>query len=176
MSVNCIERALILPCQLSRSFFLWGTRKVGKSFLLRKTYPDAIYINLLNTKTYFKYLKEPWLLREELLSIKKDKGEITEAIILDEVQRVPLLLDEVHLLIEEEGMKFILCGSSARKLKRGQANLLGGRALRYELLGFSAFELGEEFDLNRILNHGYIPDHYFENKPLLKQQKLKRRK
>lgn len=166
MSVNCIERALKLPDKLSRSFFLWGTRKVGKSFLLRKTYPDAIYINLLNTKTYFKYLKEPWLLREELLSIKKDKGEITEAIILDEVQRVPLLLDEVHLLIEEEGMKFILCGSSARKLKRGQANLLGGRALRYELLGFSAFELGEEFDLNRILNHGYIPDHYFENKPL----------
>lgn len=163
MSGDFIARALELPKQPQRSFFLWGTRQTGKSFLLRQTYPDAIYINLLNTKSYLKYLKEPWLLREELLAIKKEQGQVISPIIIDEVQRVPLLLDEVHLLIEEENFKFILCGSSARKLKRGQANLLGGRALRYELFGFSAFELGKDFKLNRILNQGYIPDHYLED-------------
>jgi uncharacterized protein len=164
MSKLEIPRSLNLPKDNQRSFFLWGTRKVGKSFLLRKTYPESEYINLLNSKLYLKYLKQPWLLREELLALKSS-SKLIEPIIIDEVQRVPLLLDEVHLLIEEHDMCFVLCGSSARKLKQGQANLLGGRALRYELHGFSAYELDKIFNLDRILNHGYIPEHYLEEDP-----------
>ena len=80
-----------------------------------------------------------------------------QQIVIDEIQKVPALLDEVHWLIENRGLHFALCGSSARKVKRGAANLLGGRAVRYELHGLSASELGREFDLDRMLNHGYFP-------------------
>lgn len=78
-------------------------------------------------------------------------------VIIDEFQRVPALLDEVHHLIEDYGFIFSLCGSSARKLKRGYANLLGGRALRYQLGGLTSFELGHDFNLERMLNHGFLP-------------------
>lgn len=81
-------------------------------------------------------------------------------VIIDEVQKVPALLDEVHALIEDRGARFALCGSSARKLRRGHANLLGGRATRYELCGLVSAELGGDFDLGRLLNHGYLPRHY----------------
>lgn len=76
---------------------------------------------------------------------------------IDEIQKVPALLDEVHWLIENRGFRFALCGSSARKVRRGAANLLGGRALRYELHGLTAAELGDQFDLDRLLNRGYLP-------------------
>jgi len=90
-----------------------------------------------------------------------DKAKLREPIILDEVQKVPQILDEVHWLIENKKLRFILCGSSARKLKRGQANLLGGRAWRYELFPLVTSEL-ERFDLLRALNQGLIPDHYLQ--------------
>ena len=81
-------------------------------------------------------------------------------IIIDEVQKIPILLDEVHYLIESNNLVFALCGSSARKVKREHANMLGGRAIRYELFGLSARELKKDFNLERMLNNGYIPDHY----------------
>jgi predicted AAA+ superfamily ATPase len=125
---------------------------------------NGLYINLLNSQIYSKYLNEPWLLREEILQkLKSSSLDKSIPIIIDEVQRVPLLLDEVHLMIEEYDLKFALCGSSARKIKQGQANLLGGRALKYELYGLSAIELGEEFNLRRMINQGYLPKHYLSS-------------
>ena len=84
---------------------------------------------------------------------------------IDEIQKVPALLDEVHGLVEDRKLCFALCGSSARKVRRGAANLLGGRALRFELLGLTAHELGSAFDLERILNHGYLPRIYESGRP-----------
>ncbi len=86
-------------------------------------------------------------------------------IVIDEVQKVPALLDEAHWLIENRGLHFALCGSCARKVRRGGANLLGGRATRYELYGLTAGELGDDFDLDRILNHGYLPRMYQASRP-----------
>jgi predicted AAA+ superfamily ATPase len=98
-------------------------------------------------------------MREQLLA--KHESELTEPIILDEVQKAPGVLDEVHWLIENKGLSFILCGSSARKLKRGQANLLGGRAWRFQLQPLVSAEI-DRFDLLRALNNGLIPSHYLE--------------
>lgn len=165
-----VKRSLVLPLKEKDTFFLWGPRQTGKSSLLKMSYPQAPYINLLNSQVYNKYLKEPWLLREEiLLSWKNFNFDKSMPIVIDEVQRVPLLLDEVHLMIEEYGLKFALCGSSARKVKQGQANLLGGRALKYELFGFSAFELGLKFDILQIVNQGYLPKHYLSSSPKAKE-------
>jgi predicted AAA+ superfamily ATPase len=156
-----IPRALKLPQPGTETFFLWGPRQTGKSTLLRRSYPDAVWIDLLKADEYRRYLERPELLRQEL-------GEGTDRhrqIVLDEVQKVPALLDEVHWLLENRGVHFALCGSSARKVKRGAANLLGGRAVRYELHGLTAAELGSEFDLDRLLNHGTLPRIYQSSRP-----------
>jgi predicted AAA+ superfamily ATPase len=155
-----LKRALTLPGQPRESFFLWGPRQTGKSTLLRELYPDAIRFDLLKTDLFVRYTQSPSLLREELLA-RKHPG----LVIIDEVQKVPALLDEVHWLIENEGWIFGLCGSSARKVRRGHANLLGGRAVRYELFGVVSAELGADFDLLRALNHGYLPRHYLSESP-----------
>ena len=150
--------------QKSPHFFLWGPRQAGKSTLLKKIFPSAVWIDLLKSDNYRKYLKNPELLRQELLALgSKRKNKVW--VIIDEIQKVPELLDEVHWLIENTSFKFGLCGSSARKLKRGNANLLGGRAIRYELNGLTSKELGKEFNLTRIVNHGYLPSHYNNIKP-----------
>ncbi len=115
----------------------------------------------MNTDIFAKYIQKPSRLREELIADKS-----TRHVIIDEVQKVPALLDEVQWLIEEKGFVFTLCGSSARKLKRGSANTLGGRALRYELNGLVSEELGEDFDLSRMLNSGYLPINYLSQDPL----------
>ena len=143
---------------MDNSFFLWGPRQTGKSTLLKTVYPDAIYIDLLKSDEFRRYLDRPELLREELKLADQQK-----MVIIDEVQKVPLLLDEVHWLIENTHLCFALCGSSARKLKRGQANLLGGRAHRFLLYGLVSTELGDQFDLVRVLNHGYLPRYYLSN-------------
>ncbi len=138
------------------SFFLWGPRKTGKSFLLKKLYPGAPRIDLLDTDQFAKYSTKPSRLREELLA----KVPTRRFVVIDEIQKIPSLLDEVHLLIEDYAFCFALCGSSARKVKRGHANLLGGRAIRFELRGLVYPELAEDFDLIRLLNRGYLPSHY----------------
>lgn len=142
---------------MKTSFFLWGPRQVGKTSLLKSALPGAIWFDLLQSEVYVKMQTKPSLLREEL-AILKPSGKTW--IVIDEVQKVPALLDEVHWLIENRGLKFVLCGSSARKLKRGHANLLGGRALRRELLGLSATELGADFEITKFINRGYIPNHF----------------
>ncbi len=156
------NRNLTLPAAGTESFFLWGPRQTGKSTLLRKTYREARWIDLLKSEEFRRYLAHPEFLREEIEATPADPKQ---QIVIDEIQKVPALLDEVHWLIENHGLHFALCGSSARKVKRGAANLLGGRAIRYELHGLSASELGSEFDLNRMLNHGYLPRIYETDRP-----------
>ena len=154
------KRALSLPRQGSATFFLWGPRQTGKTTLLRATYPNALWVDLLKADEFRRYLQNPESLRETLAA-----RDAIRQVVIDEVQKVPALLDEAHWLHENRGIRFALCGSSARKVKRGQANLLGGRALRYELHGLTAAEIGREFDLKRMLNHGYLPVVYQSDNP-----------
>lgn len=154
------KRALNLPSPGTTTFFLWGPRQTGKTTLLRGKYPEALWVDLLKADEFRRYLQNPELLREALAA-----RDPIRQVVIDEVQKVPQLLDEVHWLHENRGIRFALCGSSARKVKRGQANLLGGRALRYELHGLTAGEIGGDFDLNRLLNHGYLPSIYQSENP-----------
>ena len=121
-----------------------------------------MWINLLKTDEFLRYSEQPYLLRGEIEALPN-----SSLVIIDEIQKVPALLDEVHYLIEESNLVFGLCGSSARKVKRGHANLLGGRAIRYELFGLSAKELlfDKKFNLYTMLNNGYIPSHYLKTSP-----------
>lgn len=155
-----IKRILDIKLPHKQSAFLWGARKTGKTTYLKEKFPKAIVYDFLKTDMFLEVSKRPSLLREWLLA--KSEAALKEPIILDEVQKVPQVLDEVHWLIENKGFRFILCGSSARKLKRGHANLLGGRAWRYELFPFVSAEL-EKINLLRVLNHGMIPPHYLQS-------------
>ncbi len=150
-------RVLDIDLPPRQSAFLWGARKTGKSTYLQQRFPDSIRFDLLDSDLAIDLLRRPALLRERLLS--QPARRLDEPVIIDEVQKAPEVLDEVHRLIEERGLRFILCGSSARKLKRGRANLLGGRAWRYEMFPFVSAELGSA-DLLRVLNRGLIPSHY----------------
>lgn len=154
-----IDRILDMDLPEKQSAFLWGPRKTGKTTYLNTKFPHSIRYDFLQTDLFLEFSKRPSLLREQLLA--QDDHLLTLPVILDEVQRVPQVLDEVHWLIENKGCRFILCGSSARKLKRGGANLLGGRAWRYELFPLVTAELFE-YDLLTILNRGMIPGHYLD--------------
>ncbi len=153
------SRLLTIDLPTDQSAFLWGPRKTGKTTLLREQFPKSIFIDFLRTDTFIEYTQSPFLLRERLLA-RREQAE-KYPVIIDEVQKVPQILDEVHWLIENLRLNFILCGSSARKLKRGQANLLGGRAWRFELFPLVSKEV-VNLDLLRALNHGLIPAHYLQ--------------
>ena len=147
------HRQLTLDKKPSRSFFLWGARQTGKSSLLKASYQNAFFIDLLHTDKLIRYKRNPSLLREELSSPQFKKS----LVIIDEIQKVPELLNEVHWLIENKKLVFGLCGSSAKKLKKSHVNLLGGRADRFELFGFVSSELKSDFSLIDMLNNGYLP-------------------
>ena len=153
-------RGMRLPPPGRETFFLRGPRQTGKTTLLRQAYPDATWVDLLKADEYRRYLERPELLREELRP-RPPTGQV----VIDEVQKVPALLDEGHWLHEHKKIRFALCGSSARKVRRGAANLLGGRAVRYELRGLTATEIGKGFDLVRLLNRGYLPSLYEADRP-----------
>lgn len=155
--MDTIKRSLDITLPPGQSAFLWGARKTGKSTYLKQRFPRSLVYNFLDTDLVLEFSKRPALLREQLLA--QDSAILKQPIILDEVQKVPQMLDEVHWLIENKRLQFILCGSSARKLKRGQANLLGGRAWRFEMFPLVSTEL-KSIDLLRALNHGLIPSHY----------------
>ena len=127
-----------------KSFFLFGPRGTGKTTLIRHSLPDATVIDLLEIKTYREYLKNPSLLSER---------KLRPVVVIDEVQKLPEILDEVHRLIEEKHLTFLLTGSSARKLKRGGANLLAGRAWWAEMFPLTSQEI-PDFDLLTYLNRG----------------------
>jgi predicted AAA+ superfamily ATPase len=150
-------RTLRINLPQRQSAFLWGPRKTGKTTYLRTAFPGSVTYDFLRTELTLQMSKRPSLIREQLLA--RDPKELKSPIILDEVQKVPAILDEVQWLIENKDLRFILCGSSARKLKRGKANLLGGRAWRFELFPLVTSEL-ESPELLRILNQGLIPSHY----------------
>lgn len=156
-----IERKLNLQKALKeKSYFLLGPRQTGKSFLIRNSLKaDRVY-NLLERDTLQKLSFNPSLIRQETL-------KNNELIVIDEVQKLPELLDEVHTLIEEKGARFLLTGSSARKLKKYGTNLLGGRARLQYLHPFIKAELGKHFDIQKVLNYGLIPSIYFSNDPEL---------
>lgn len=154
-----ISRILDIDLPPGQSAFLWGPRKTGKTTYLKETFPSSLFYDFLMTDVALDFIKRPSLLRERILAVPS--GALKTPVILDEVQKVPAVLDEVHWLIENRGLQFILCGSSARKLKRGQANLLGGRAWRYEMYPLVSRELGN-FELLRALNRGMVPSHFFE--------------
>jgi uncharacterized protein len=147
----------MIPPKSPHSFFLWGPRQTGKSTYLKQRFPSANYIDLLDSQIFRSLTENPSLLREKIQVSPQD------VVILDEIQKVPPLLDEVQRLIVNEKIRFGLCGSSARKLRRGHANLLGGRALRYEMFGLVSGELGSRFDIQTMANRGNLPVHYFSD-------------
>ena len=141
------------------SMFLWGPRQTGKSTLLKQLFPDAQYYDLLKSEVYALYKMKPSRLRDECMMMEED-----EIVIIDEVQKIPELLDEVHWLMVNRGIHFILCGSSARKLKRSGANLLGGRAIRKTLHPLVSAEI-PDFDIDKAVNVGMLPRHYLASSP-----------
>ena len=147
------------------SIFLWGARQTGKSTLLESLFPDAIYYDLLKNEEFERFFRTPSLLREELEKINPDE----KLVIIDEIQKVPQLMDEVHWLMTNKKIRFVLCGSSARKLMRSGANLLGGRALRTVLYPLVSAEI-PDFDFERAINNGMLPRHYTTDKPQRRMQ------
>mgnify|MGYP000143732706 CR=1 FL=1 len=135
-----------------QSFFLLGPRGSGKSTWLRTTFPNAHVIDLLSEEIYQRLLANPGQFADELRAVSTNLW-----VIVDEVQRLPNLLNEVHRFLEEKRLNFVLCGSSARKLKRAGVNLLAGRALHRSMHPFVPEELGETFDLEEILRYGSLP-------------------
>ncbi|MBU1017001.1 AAA family ATPase [Patescibacteria group bacterium] len=149
---------LITPPK-DKSFFLFGPRGTGKTTWVRATFPKAVYLDLLEAEVFNILLANPQRLENYI------PKNFTDYIIIDEVQRIPEILNEVHRLIEKERLKFILTGSSARKLRKGGQNLLAGRALTYFLHPLTAVELGTDFNLKQSLNYGHLPSINKEKDP-----------
>jgi len=139
-----------------KSFFLFGPRGTGKTTWVKSKFRDALYLDLLEAELFNDLLANPQRLENLIPKNFKDW------VIIDEVQRIPELLNEIHRLIEKYRYRFILTGSSARKLRRKGVNLLAGRALGYHLYPLTAIELGEDFDLNHSLAYGQLPCVYTE--------------
>lgn len=148
--VNSFKRTLSLPSLLgSSSHFLFGPRSIGKTYLIKKQLPHAKIYDLLDSDVFGRLARRPKTLGEELSSADK-------LVVIDEIQKLPVLLDEVHRLMETRGTRFLLTGSSARKLRHGGSNLLGGRARQAHLYPLCFPEI-PRFDLVTYLNRGGIP-------------------
>ena len=148
------SRKINLQDAENESIFLWGARQTGKSTLLKLLFPNTRYIDLLKSDEFERYNRRTSLLREELSLLPEN-----ELIIIDEIQKIPELLDEVQWLMTNKNHRFILSGSSARKLRRSGVNLLGGRAIRKHLYPFVSAEI-PDFDLIKACNNGMMPRHY----------------
>jgi predicted AAA+ superfamily ATPase len=154
-----VQRLLNLEELLrQKSHFLFGPRQTGKRFLARRMLKNARFYDLLDSSTYLALSQNPGRIAEEVSSLDR-------IVVIDEIQRIPGLLNEVHRLIEERGIRFLLTGSSARKLRRGGVNLLGGRARTRHLHPLTYRELKGGFDLNRVIESGLLPSIYFSDNP-----------
>lgn len=153
------NRILKINLPESKSAFLWGPRKVGKSFWIRENFSDAIIIDFLKTDVFADYISRPYLLRERF-------SDTDKLIVIDEVQMVPQILNEVHWLIENKQISFLLTGSSPRKLRASHANLLGGRAWRFVMAPLCFPEI-EKLDIDHAVISGLIPSHYLSDDPIL---------
>jgi predicted AAA+ superfamily ATPase len=142
-----------------KSFFLLGPRGTGKTTWVRASFPHALYVDLLEAEFFNVLLANPQRLEGFI-----PRG-FRDWVIIDEVQRVPELLNEVHRLIEKSGQRFILTGSSARKIRRRGVNLLAGRALTHQLFPLTAVELGKDFNLDHSHEYGHLPCAYTESDP-----------
>ncbi len=152
-----ISRALDLAALLrKKSHFLFGPRQTGKTFLIRQTLRGVKIYDLLDTTVFLALSQNPGRLSQELAP--EDR-----MVVIDEIQRLPILLNEAHRLIEERGIRFLLTGSSARKLRRGGVNLLGGRARTRHLHPLTFHELGKRFDLACAIERGLLPSIYFSD-------------
>ncbi|MGD0466097.1 MAG: AAA family ATPase [Gammaproteobacteria bacterium] len=161
--MNTIKRYLKMEIPLGQSCFLWGARKIGKSTYLHLKFKDAIFVDLLNSEIFKQYLRNFKQLEDEILA-NPDKT----IFIIDEIQRIPDLLNEIHRLIEiYKDKQFILCGSSIRKIRSSGANLLGGRAWRFIMLPLCYAEL-KELNWQKIFNNGLIPKHYLSSNNVYK--------
>lgn len=161
-----IHRSLKLP--RSQSCLLFGPRQTGKSTLIRSwLQPEDLYVNLLPQREFLAYSRDPGRFRAEVLGHRGSRGRFT--CYVDEVQRLPELLNEVHDLIETTRIRFVLTGSSARKLRRGGANLLAGRALSHQIFPLTREELGSAFDLERALVRGTLPKLWNPEEPLVER-------
>lgn len=149
----------ILQIINDESVFLFGARQTGKTTLLKKQFPNAIYFDLLQTDVLNRFRQRPALLRESL-----EQANDGTLVIIDEIQQIPELLNEIHWLITNRQIRFILCGSSARKLKRQGVNTLGGRAVPQYLFPFVSCEI-PDFNIDRAVNNGMIPRHYMKENP-----------
>jgi predicted AAA+ superfamily ATPase len=158
MHLNLFNRSQKFIDNQGQSIFFWGPRQTGKSTLLKQLYPDALWFDLLLSDVYKRLITNPEYLRETVLAQK------AKIVVIDEIQRIPVLLNEVQWLIVNHGVQFILSGSSPRKILRSGENLLGGRALRYELFPLTTNEI-DDFDLLRAINNGLIPRHYLSENP-----------
>jgi uncharacterized protein len=154
-----ISRIINIPLKYNKSFFLFGPRGVGKTCWVKEAIPNSLYIDLLDSEKYFALASLPKRIEDFI------PPNFTDWIIIDEIQKVPLLLNEVHRLIEEKKYKFVLTGSSARSLRKKGVNLLAGRAIVYYLYPLTVQELGEQFDLKRSLHYGNLPAILSEPKP-----------
>lgn len=158
-AIPAIERFISLPDLLAqKSHFLLGPRQTGKTTLIRRSLPGVPLYDLLDSSVYLALSRNPGMLAQELPA---DTGVVA----IDEIQRLPELLNEVHRLIEGRGIRFLLTGSSARSLRRAGVNLLGGRARTKHLHPLTSHELGEHFDLERAVGRGTIPSIYFSDDP-----------
>ena len=154
-----LDRILTIPELEEDSVFLWGARQTGKSTLLKSVYPEAHYYDLLLPDVYSRLQRKPERLIQELQHLDHN-----DLVIIDEVQMLPNLLNAVHWLIVNRDIRFLLCGSSARKLKRLGANMLGGRAVRRQLFPLVSREI-PEFNVVKAVNNGMLPRHYLINDP-----------
>ena len=157
--MELLKRKQVFEGSEGESFFLWGARQTGKSTLLQNAFPEALWFDLLLADEYQRMLMNPTLLRETVLAQPEIK-----TVIIDEIQRIPDLLNEIHWLMTHTNTQFIMSGSSPRKIIRSGTNLLGGRALRYELYPFISQEI-PDFNLETALNNGMIPRHYLMDNP-----------
>ena len=151
----------------NNSFFLFGPRGTGKSYLLRKLYPDSLYFDLLNSDLFLRLTASPDTITTYI------PENYSGVIIIDEIQKIPSLLDVVHRLIEEKNFKFIMTGSSARKLRKSGVNLLGGRAYLFHMHPLTALELGDAYDFTKALQFGLLPTLYDKNKDVVPEEYLK---
>lgn len=144
--------------------FLWGPRQSGKSTLLRRLFPRAPYYDLLRAAEFRRLHADPGLLRQEVDALGWTRASQPQPIVVDEIQKLPELLDEIHDIVSRTGLRFVLTGSSPRKILRGGGNLLGGRAVRRRLFPLVSAEI-DDFDLERALAHGLLPPHYLAPEP-----------
>ena len=157
-NTELVKRIQKIDPPKDRSAFLWGPRKTGKTTLLRQQFPKACWVDLLDYDLFLSLSQRPSSLRQIL------EAQSSKTVVVDEVQKIPNLMDEIHWLIENRRYQFIMCGSSARKIRREKSGLLGGRAWRFELYPLVTKEL-KSFDLDRALHVGLIPSHYFASNP-----------